>query len=182
MLLLESPALKSVSISGCVACLSHLRILVSCWRPHSFKIFFSLHHCQKFDFLPHIWYSWYTHEMVLQENPNCIAASEMLCPISHLSTITPHSKPLKSWYPAIVAAETGLTASTGTCCLILVLLTASCYTDWLHTSVICICMPIPVFLALQCTKLIAKYIHISSNYYVWCFYLLSCINIISNIL
>ncbi|GFV62704.1 uncharacterized protein TNCV_901591 [Trichonephila clavipes] len=52
--------------------------------------------CRKFDVLPDSRYSRYTREMIVLENPNFIATSEMLCPISRAPAIKPRSNSLKS--------------------------------------------------------------------------------------
>ncbi|GFX23784.1 uncharacterized protein TNCV_3597261 [Trichonephila clavipes] len=52
--------------------------------------------CRRFDVFPDSRYSRYTRAIVVLENPNFIATSEMLCPISRVPTITPRSNSLKS--------------------------------------------------------------------------------------
>ncbi|GBO41021.1 hypothetical protein AVEN_265598-1, partial [Araneus ventricosus] len=68
-------------------------ILVSRRWFRSCMIFFRPQRCRRFDVLPDSGYSRYTREMVVRENPNFIATSEMLCPISRAPTITPLSAP-----------------------------------------------------------------------------------------
>ncbi|GFX36334.1 uncharacterized protein TNCV_4932471 [Trichonephila clavipes] len=86
--LVEVPALKSAAIFGRVTHLSRLMILVS----HlSCMTFFRSQRCRRFDALPDSRYSWYTREMIVRENPNCITTSEMLCPISRAPAITRRS-------------------------------------------------------------------------------------------
>ncbi|GFY03728.1 hypothetical protein TNCV_3666381 [Trichonephila clavipes] len=72
----------------------------------------------RFYVLPDSRYSRYTREMVILENPNFIATSEMLCPICRAPIITPRSNFFKSRLPAIVAAVTCLTTITDTRCFI----------------------------------------------------------------
>ncbi|GBM50338.1 hypothetical protein AVEN_142347-1 [Araneus ventricosus] len=94
--LVDGPALKSAAIWGRVAGLSRLMILVSRRSSRSCMIYFRPQRCRRFDDLQDSRYSRYTREMVVRENPNFIASSEMLCPISRVPTITPRSNSLKS--------------------------------------------------------------------------------------
>ncbi|GFW36607.1 uncharacterized protein TNCV_1956071 [Trichonephila clavipes] len=56
-----------------------------------FMIFFQPQRCRRYDVLSDSQYSRYTREIVVRGNPNFIATSEMLCPISRAPTIAPHS-------------------------------------------------------------------------------------------
>ncbi|GBM70675.1 hypothetical protein AVEN_270782-1 [Araneus ventricosus] len=94
--LVDGPALKSAAICGRVARLSRLMILVSRRWSRYCMIFFRPQRCRRFDVLPDSRYSRYTREMIVRENPNFIATSEMLCPLSRAPTITPRSNSLKS--------------------------------------------------------------------------------------
>ncbi|GFX95243.1 uncharacterized protein TNCV_848341 [Trichonephila clavipes] len=62
----------------------------------SCMIFFRPQRCHRFDVLPDSRYPRYTREMVVGENPNSVATSEMLWPISRAPPITPRSNSLKS--------------------------------------------------------------------------------------
>ncbi|GFX90537.1 uncharacterized protein TNCV_4335401 [Trichonephila clavipes] len=92
----DGPALKSAAISGRVAHLSRLMILVSRRWSRSCMFFFQPQRCHRFDVLPDSRYSRYTHEMVVGENRNYFATAEMLCSISRSPTITPRSNSFKS--------------------------------------------------------------------------------------
>ncbi|GFX89775.1 uncharacterized protein TNCV_3712071 [Trichonephila clavipes] len=89
--LVDGPSLKSEAICGRVACLSRLMILASCHWSRSCMFFFRSQQCRRFDVLPDSRYSRY-----VRENPNFIATSETLCPISRVPTITSSSNSLKS--------------------------------------------------------------------------------------
>ncbi|GFU83577.1 uncharacterized protein TNCV_4218371 [Trichonephila clavipes] len=88
--LVDGPALKSAAICGRLARLSRLMILASRRWFRSCIVFFRQQRCRRFDVLPDSRYSRHIREMVVRENPNFIATSEMLCPISrvvcHLTT------------------------------------------------------------------------------------------------
>ncbi|GFW33948.1 uncharacterized protein TNCV_3590331 [Trichonephila clavipes] len=88
--------LKSAAICGRVARLSRLMILVSRRWSSFCMIFFRQQRCCRFDVLPDSRYSRYTREMALRENPDFIATSEMLCPISRAPAVTPRSNSLMS--------------------------------------------------------------------------------------
>ncbi|GFT50557.1 uncharacterized protein TNCV_551551 [Trichonephila clavipes] len=94
--LVDGPALKYVAICGRVARLSHLMILVGRRWSRSCMIFFRPQRCRRFDVLPDSRYSRYIREMFAHENPNSIAPSELLYPISRAPTITPRSNSRKS--------------------------------------------------------------------------------------
>ncbi|GFY12936.1 uncharacterized protein TNCV_665021 [Trichonephila clavipes] len=93
--LVDGPALKAAVTCGKVARLSRLMILVSrCWS-RSYKIFFRQQRYRRFDVLPDSRCYRYIREVVVRENPNFIATSEMLSPIYRVPTKTPHSNSLK---------------------------------------------------------------------------------------
>ncbi|GFV76584.1 uncharacterized protein TNCV_4728041 [Trichonephila clavipes] len=96
VILVDVPALKSVTICGRVARLSRLMILVNRRWSRTCMIYFLCQGYRKYDVLPDSPYSRHTREMVVRENPNFFAISEMICSNYRTEPITPCLKSLKS--------------------------------------------------------------------------------------
>ncbi|GFX34983.1 uncharacterized protein TNCV_2329231 [Trichonephila clavipes] len=78
--LVDGPLLKFAEICERVARLSPLMIIVISRWSLSYMIFFRPQRCRRFDVLPDSRYPQYTVEMFVNENPNFIATSKMICP------------------------------------------------------------------------------------------------------